>query len=108
MNKVLRYIYNIAGKRTGWELVDESTLGGAFSGTLDDITAGTTNKHLTTTLKSNYDTAYSHSQASHAPSDAQKNSDITKTEIEAKLTGVISTHLHTLPLQQIEGMLWGY
>lgn len=27
---------------------------------LDDITAGTTNVHLTTTLKSNYDAAYSH------------------------------------------------
>ena len=105
MNKVLRYIYNIAGKRTGWELVDESTIsGGTFSGTLDDITAGTTNKHLTTTLKSNYDTAYSHSQAAHAPSDAQKNSDITKTEIEAKLTGEISSHSHAGSNQPIA---WG-
>jgi len=39
-------------------------------------------------------TAYDHSQAAHAPSDAQKNSDITKTEIEAKLTGEISSHTH--------------
>ena len=38
--------------------------------------------------------AYDHSQVAHAPSDAQKNSDITKAEIEAKLTGVISTHTH--------------
>lgn len=30
----------------------------------------------------------------HAPSNAQKNSDITKGEIEAKLTGVISSHSH--------------
>lgn len=30
----------------------------------------------------------------HAPSDAQKNSDITKAEIEAKLTGEITTHTH--------------
>ena len=37
-------------------------------------------------------TAYQHSQADHAPSDAQKNSDITKAEIEAKLTGTITTH----------------
>jgi len=29
--------------------------------TLDDLAAGTTNVHLTSTLKSNYDTAYSHS-----------------------------------------------
>ena len=36
---------------------------------------------------------------SHAPSNAQKNSDITKAEIEAKLTGTISTHshAHTIP-----------
>lgn len=40
--------------------------------------------------------AYIHSQSAHAPSDAQKNSDITKAEIESKLTGTISTHSHTV------------
>lgn len=30
-----------------------------------------------------------------APPDAQKNSDITKAEIEAKLTGEITTHTHS-------------
>jgi hypothetical protein len=35
-----------------------------------------------------------HDVSAHAPSNAQKNSDITKEEIEAKLTGVISTHSH--------------
>ena len=39
-------------------------------------------------------TAYNHSQAAHAPANAQKNSDITKAEIEAKLTGTITTHTH--------------
>lgn len=39
-------------------------------------------------------TAYEHSQTTHAPSDAQKNSDISKPEIEAKLTGAIMTHTH--------------
>ncbi len=39
-------------------------------------------------------TAYDHSQSPHAPADAQKNSDITKAEIEAKLTGDISSHSH--------------
>lgn len=39
-------------------------------------------------------TAYDHSQVAHAPSDAQKNSDITKGEIEAKLTGEITSHTH--------------
>lgn len=50
---------------------------------------------ITSTDTTNWDTAYSHSQAAHAPSDAQKNSDITKAEIEAKLTGTISTHAHS-------------
>lgn len=40
--------------------------------------------------------AYDHSQIAHAPSNAQKNSDITKAEIEAKLTGVIASHSHTV------------
>jgi hypothetical protein len=40
------------------------------------------------------DTAYNHSQAPHAPSNAQKNSDITKAEIEARLTGAITSHTH--------------
>ena len=39
--------------------------------------------------------AYNHSQAAHAPSNAQKNSDITKAEIEAKLTGAITSHTHS-------------
>jgi len=41
-------------------------------------------------------TAYTHSQSAHAPTDAQKNSDITKAEIEAVLTGTITTHSHTV------------
>lgn len=35
-----------------------------------------------------------HITSPHAPADAQKNSDITKAEIEAKLTGEISSHTH--------------
>ena len=38
--------------------------------------------------------AITHSTSSHTPIDAQKNSDITKAEIEAKLTGEISSHSH--------------
>ena len=49
---------------------------------------------MTNALKANYDSAYTHSTSAHAPSTAQKNSDITKEEIEAKLTGEISTHSH--------------
>ncbi len=43
---------------------------------------------------SQFQTAYTHSQAAHAPSNAQANTDITKAEIEAKLTGSISSHSH--------------
>lgn len=35
-----------------------------------------------------------HVASAHAPANAQKNSDITKAEIEAKLTGEISSHTH--------------
>ena len=38
--------------------------------------------------------AYNHSQAAHAPANAQRNADITKAEIEAKLTGLVNTHTH--------------
>lgn len=38
--------------------------------------------------------AYTHSQAAHAPSNAQKNSDILKPEIEAVLIGELSSHSH--------------
>ena len=44
--------------------------------------------------KEQWNAGYNHSQASHAPTNAQKNSDITKAEIEAKLTGTITTHTH--------------
>lgn len=36
-----------------------------------------------------------HIASAHAPSNAQKNSDITKAEIEAVLTGVIASHSHS-------------
>lgn len=51
--------------------------------------------------------AYTHSQSAHAPSNAQKNSDITKTEIEAKLTGNITTHTHSQYLTEHQS-LTGY
>ena len=60
---------------------------------------GSSNLVLGTTSATAYrgdygNTAYLHSQAAHAPSNAQKNSDITKAEIEAKLTGTIASHTH--------------
>lgn len=68
---------------------------------LDSITA-----IFTTALKNAYDSAVAwisenganildHINSPHAPANAQKNSDITKSEIEAKLTGTISSHTHS-------------
>lgn len=53
---------------------------------------------------------YSYSEITGAkpPTDAQKNSDITKAEIEAKLTGIITTHNHdTMYLKLTGGALSG-
>ena len=62
-------------------------------------TKGTSSLTLGTSSATAYrgdygNTAYTHSQSAHAPSNAQKNSDITKAEIEAKLTGSITSHTH--------------
>jgi len=51
-----------------------------------------------------------HVNSTHAPASAQVNADITKAEIEAKLTGEITSHTHPgggggLSQQQIEGIL---
>lgn len=57
------------------------------------LTLGTTNS---TAFRGDQGyTAYMHSIADHAPADAQKNSLITKAEIETKLTGTITTHNHS-------------
>jgi hypothetical protein len=57
--------------------------------------AGSVASHESTYNHGNYNTAYTHSQAAHAPSGAQVNADITKAEIEAKLTGTITSHSHS-------------
>jgi hypothetical protein len=51
-----------------------------------------------------------HVNSTHAPAAAQVNADITKAEIEAKLTGEITSHTHPgggggLSQQQIEGLI---
>ena len=64
-------------------------------------TIPTVTNDLTNALKANYDAAYTHSTSAHAPVNAQKNSDITKAEIEAKLTGNITSHTHSQYLTSI-------
>lgn len=58
---------------------------------------GLSTNDLTNELKSSYDNAVTHAGGTHAPSNAQKNSDITKGEIEAKLTGELTSHSHAMP-----------
>jgi hypothetical protein len=59
-----------------------------------DITNLATTLSGKETANSNIQT---HVSSAHAPSNAQKNSDITAAEIEAKLTGAITTHSHATP-----------
>jgi hypothetical protein len=73
--------------------ITPSAIGAAASSHGTHLTLGTTSS---TAYRGDYgNTAYNHSKAAHAPSNAQKNSDITKAEIEAKLTGAITSHTHT-------------
>lgn len=86
-------------KVTGQSLVADSEIVKIHSNILDHehtnkSTLESIQVALTTTLKLGYDSAVDHSQSSHAPSNAQKNSDITKAEIEAKLTGELTSHSH--------------
>ena len=73
----------------------------------DAVANGGGGNGLTDSLKANYDAAYAHSTSAHAPVNAQKNSDITKAEIEAKLTGNITTHTHSQYLTEHQS-LTGY
>ena len=67
-----------------------------LSGKVDKATGKDLSENdLTDALKESYDGAVSHAAGIHAPVNAQKNSDITKEEIEAELTGPISTHSHS-------------
>jgi hypothetical protein len=79
---------------------DTNAFTNSLKAKLDSIT-----EIFTTALKTNYDSAYNwistngaavlaHISSAHAPANAQKNSDITKAEIEAKLIGEISSHTH--------------
>ena len=89
-------------KVTEWN--NKSTFSGSYNDLSNKPTIPTVTNDLTNTLKSNYDTAYTHSQSAHAPSNAQKNSDITKTEIEAKLTGNITSHTHSQYLTEHQSL----
>jgi hypothetical protein len=65
------------------------------------ITQDDSNRFVTDTEKSTWNgkepgnaNIQTHIGSSHAPANAQANADITKAEIEAKLTGTIDTHSH--------------
>ena len=92
---VLTRIGNKVDKVEGKSLVLDTEIAKIHEHTnktvLDDVTP---------TNVSNWNSAYTHSTSVHAPSNAQKNSDITKAEIEAKLIGNINTHSHSQYLTQ--------
>lgn len=69
---------------------------GAVTLTTSEITEGSKLYYTEDRVTANTNVALNttHREQAHAPSTAQKNSDITKAEIEAKLTGTISTHTH--------------
>lgn len=66
----------------------------ASSHTHDGVYATASHNHDGTYEPANAN-IQAHVASAHAPSNAQKNSDITKAEIEAKLTGTISSHTHS-------------
>lgn len=90
-----------------WTVHDPTATGGGASwGTVTGTLANQTDLQTALDAKSAtshthpgvYEPANANLQAhvvsAHAPADAQKNSDITKAEIEAKLTGAITSHTH--------------
>lgn len=76
------------------EEIDNSKFSGDYNDLENKPVIPTADELLSDEQKAQISTAYDHSQELHAPADAQKNSDITKTEIEAKLTGAITSHTH--------------
>ena len=90
--------YFDANKGSGGTTIDTSNF------VKKEADKGLSTNDLTDALKSNYDTAYTHSQSAHAPSTAQKNSDITKAEIEAKLTGDVTSHTHSQYLTEHQSL----
>jgi hypothetical protein len=84
---------------------------------LADLSEDTTHRLVTDTEKSTWNSKepgnsniQAHVTTTHAPADAQKNSNILKSEIEAVLTGELNSHTHAgggggLSQQQIEGIL---
>lgn len=87
-------------KITEWN--NKSTFSGSYNDLTNKPTIPTVTNNLTNDLKNKYDAAYTHSQSAHAPANAQKNSDITKSEIEAKLTGDITSHTHSNLMEGVE------
>lgn len=90
-------------ERQTWNNKSEFT--GDYNKLTNKPTIPTVSNDLTNTLKTNYDSAYAHSTSLHAPSNAQRNADITKGEIEAKLIGNITTHTHSQYLTQHQSLI---
>jgi hypothetical protein len=79
-------ISNLVVKETGKSLVSDTEIAKIHS-------SGSDNQSLSGLEPANIN-IQAHVTSAHAPSTAQKNSDITKIEIEAKLIGELSSHTH--------------
>ena len=97
--KLIKVLYDKINNEVDENLANKSDIDHTHDDIYAPVSHGT---HLTlgttssTAYRGDYgNIAYTHSQAAHAPSNAQKNSDITKAEIEAKLTGTITSHNHS-------------
>jgi hypothetical protein len=94
-----RYIPSLAVTDTGYVYAAAGgfTVVASPSGALDHTQGtdqGLDTGGLSAVTAAETKTAYTHSQVAHAPSTAQANADITKAEIEAKLTGALTSHSH--------------
>jgi hypothetical protein len=97
-----QYLRYVDGEITGGDPSGGSASWGGITGTLADQADLQSALGAKAESGHDHDAAYepknaniqAHVAAAHAPANAQKNSDITKAEIEAKLTGEISSHSH--------------
>lgn len=83
--------------KTAYDHSQEVT-GNPHSLDTDDVTEATNEYYTEAKVSANTNVALNstHRGLTHAPSDAEKNSDILQAEIEAKLVGTLSSHDHTV------------
>jgi len=79
------------------DLLEDNTSGGTptWGGIAGTLSSQTDLQNALNAKEASNSNIQAHVTSAHAPSGAQVNADITKAEIEAKLTGAISSHSHS-------------